>query len=169
MADKDKVIVGLTSEIINVQQQMEDVSDPGCGAISSFLGVTRNNFNGKVVLLLEYECYETMALKKMKEIGHQALEKWEGIHKISIIHRLGKVPVKEASISIVVSSPHRLESLEAVHWLIDELKAVVPIWKKEHYEDGTQWKENTEWIGKGRKKACCSHDRSPVSPPSSSQ
>mmetsp|Transcript_40464 Transcript_40464/g.56226 ORF Transcript_40464/g.56226 Transcript_40464/m.56226 type:complete len:155 (+) Transcript_40464:424-888(+) len=146
--ESKRVFVGLTSDVIEIQKQIDDVSDAGCGAISTFLGTTRNNFDGKTVLYLEYECYESMALKKMKEISEEALGRWEGIHRISVIHRLGKVPVKEASISIVVSSPHRKDSLLAVQWLIDTLKAVVPIWKKEFYSDGSSWKQNSEWIGK---------------------
>jgi len=138
------IFVSLIDSKIDERQLFDFVLDPECGAISSFLGITRNNFKGKNVLQLEYESYEKMALKKMEEIAEQAISKWPGVRKVAITHRLGIVPVMEASIFIAVSSEHRKDSLEAVQWLIDVLKAIVPVWKKEYYEDGSVWKENCE-------------------------
>ncbi|KAG2450479.1 hypothetical protein HYH02_004980 [Chlamydomonas schloesseri] len=84
-----------------------------------------------------------MALKKLQELGQQVQQKWS-VCKVAIAHRVGTVLVGEPSVIIAVSSAHRRESLEAVHWAIDELKATVPIWKKEFFEDGSTWKENEE-------------------------
>jgi molybdopterin synthase catalytic subunit len=85
-----------------------------------------------------------MAIKELEKLCVQIRQKWD-VLKIAIVHRVGEVPIGEASVIIVVSSAHRKESLEAVHWAIDELKATVPIWKREFYEDGhTSWKENSE-------------------------
>ncbi|KAJ0173474.1 hypothetical protein K1T71_010623 [Dendrolimus kikuchii] len=116
-----------------------------CGAVSIFVGTTRDNFEGKKVLRLEYEAYEPMALKAMKIICDDVRKKWPAVHSIAMYHRLGNVPCREASVVIAVSSPHRRESLDAVSYCIDQLKAVVPIWKKEVYEgEAPVWKENVE-------------------------
>ncbi|XP_052791715.1 molybdopterin synthase catalytic subunit-like [Mya arenaria] len=140
-------VVDITVDAISVEQLTQRVSSPSCGAISSFLGTTRDNFKGKKVTQLEYEAYEPMARKEMLKICAQVRERWR-VENIAIVHRIGVVPVMEASVAIVVSSPHRRESLEAVQYAIDTLKASVPIWKKEWYEDGTcSWKENSECCG----------------------
>ncbi|KAK4292933.1 hypothetical protein Pmani_034334 [Petrolisthes manimaculis] len=119
---------------------------PSCGAISLFVGTTRNTFQGKDVVQLEYEAYIEMAEKEMKSLCKVARKKWPLKH-IVIHHRLDLVPVKEASVIIAVSSEHRRESLDAVSYLIDSLKAKVPIWKKEIYTDGnSDWKKNKECV-----------------------
>lgn len=100
------------------------------------------------VIKLEYEAYDSMALKAMAAICDVIREKWSETKHIAIYHRLGVVPVKEASIIIAISSPHRQDSLEAVQFAIDEVKKKVPIWKKEFYggenEGISAWKENKE-------------------------
>ncbi|XP_015439669.1 PREDICTED: molybdopterin synthase catalytic subunit [Dufourea novaeangliae] len=117
---------------------------PNCGAISNFIGITRDNFDNKKVLKLEYEAYEPMALKEMNNICAKIRSQWN-VHHIVIYHRLGEVPVSKASVIIAVSSPHREESLKAIEYAINALKSSVPIWKKEIYDtQETQWKENQE-------------------------
>ncbi|ESO94538.1 hypothetical protein LOTGIDRAFT_189273, partial [Lottia gigantea] len=129
---------------IDVNSTIDLVISPSCGAVSTFLGTTRDNFDGKKVVRLEYEAYIPMAKKKMLEICQLVREKWK-VENIVMIHRIGLVPIKEASIIIAISSPHRKESLDALQFAIDTLKAIVPIWKKEVYEDeSTSWKENKE-------------------------
>ncbi|CAK1547463.1 unnamed protein product [Leptosia nina] len=128
---------------------IDDISDlvvhDSCGAVSIFVGTTRDNFEGKKVIRLEYEAYEPMALKAMKSICDEVRNRWPSVYGIAIYHRLGAVPCKEASVVIAVSSPHRRDSLDAVSHCIDSLKANVPIWKKEIYEDSEPvWKENVE-------------------------
>lgn len=136
--------VEITESVLDVKHVSDLVTSPSCGAISVFIGTTRDNFNGKKVLRLEYEAYNSMAEKKMKEICQLIRQKWD-VQKIAMVHRIGVVPLTEASIIIAISSPHRKESLEAVHFAIDTLKATVPIWKKEIYEDeSSTWKENKE-------------------------
>ena len=119
---------------------------PECGAVSSFVGTTRNSFKGKQVVMLSYEGYVPMAKKELFIICNDASNRWE-VSKIAIVHKLGNCPVGDASVIIVASSPHRRASLEAVSFLIDELKATVPIWKREIYEGDEEsvWKENIEW------------------------
>ncbi|XP_049786705.1 molybdopterin synthase catalytic subunit-like isoform X1 [Schistocerca cancellata] len=129
---------------LNVEEVTDLVSSSSCGAISVFIGTTRETFENKKVLQLQYEAYIPMAEKVLKQICEDIRQKWK-VENIAIYHRLGTVPVKEASIVIATSSPHRAASLEATHFAIDAVKAKVPIWKKEIYaSDEPQWKENTE-------------------------
>ena len=131
------------------------LGSPQAGALSSFHGTTRDNFNGKTVTRLEYECYVPMAMKELKKLCEMAFEKWSLI-KVNISHRIGEVPVSEESVVIWVSSAHRQDGLDAVNFLIDKLKERVPIWKKEWYEstsseDGDNegvWKTNCECVSK---------------------
>ncbi|KAK9824207.1 hypothetical protein WJX72_008535 [[Myrmecia] bisecta] len=137
------MLVEVVSDPLKLERYTEAVEDSGAGAIATFSGVTRDNFEGKKVTQLEYEAYVPMAEKQLRALCQAAACKWT-IKRVAIAHRTGLVRIGEASVIIAVSSAHRREALEAVHWLIDELKATVPIWKKEVYEDGTVWKENAE-------------------------
>ncbi|KAG5189566.1 Molybdopterin biosynthesis MoaE [Tribonema minus] len=144
-------LVMVTDQPLELSAMVAAVAGPKCGAISTFLGVTRDTHNGKTVVRLEYEGYAPMAEKELRKICEQARQKWS-IEKIAIAHRLGVTAVEEASVIIAVSSVHRRESLEAVQYCIDTLKATVPIWYLEVYEgDSRVWKENAEWSGGG----CC--------------
>ena len=114
------------------------VRDPKAGAIVTFVGTTRNENVGRRVTRLEYEAYATMATKEMRSLGAQAKRRWP-LRKVAMVHRTGVVPVGEASVAIAVSAGHRREAFDACHWLIDRLKEIVPIWKKEHYRGGEIW------------------------------
>lgn len=143
----------LTRDTLNVGVISDLVTAGSCGAISIFVGTTRDNFEDKKVVSLEYEAYEPMALKEMEGICGQLRQRWPDIVNIAIYHRLGLVPVSEASVVIAVSSPHRKSALEAVSSAIEDLKKRVPIWKKEKYDgDEGQWKENAEcqWLSKDK-------------------
>lgn len=141
--------VKLLTTDLSVGEVTKLVSSPGCGATSIFVGTTRDNFEGKTVKRLVYEAYDGMAEKAMKKLCTEIRSKWK-VHGIAMYHRLGEVSVEEASVIIAISSEHRAESLEAVQYAIDRLKAEVPIWKKEEYDGdvGAKWKENKEssWI-----------------------
>ncbi len=123
---------------INILEVIASVSDPGAGGIDVFIGTTRDNANGKRVLYLEYEAYDPMALKMMHQLVDEAKKQWT-LKKVSVVHRIGRVDIGEASVVIAVSSAHRNEAFEACRYLIDQLKKVVPIWKKEFFEDGNIW------------------------------
>ncbi|XP_031626998.1 molybdopterin synthase catalytic subunit [Contarinia nasturtii] len=123
----------LTKEKLDINSISELVTDERCGAISLFVGTTRDNFDDKPVLSLKYEAYDKMADKMLNKICDDIREKWPDVLHIALYHRLGLVPIKESSVVIAISSPHRQESLEAVQFAIDELKRTVPIWKKEIY------------------------------------
>lgn len=141
-------ILLVTHSPLDIGYISASVTAPSTGATSLFVGTTRDNFEGKKVVKLEYEAYQPMAIKELKKLCDELRSKWSSIHRIAIHHRLGEVKVTEASVVIAVSSPHRADSLEAVQHCIDRLKATVPIWKKEIYEEetGGEWKENKECL-----------------------
>lgn len=130
----------LTTDKIDTQALVDRVTTPAVGAVVLFVGTTREFTNGRQTASLDYECYEEMAKKKLSELEQQARERWD-ISDCVIVHRLGHVPLAEASIAIAVSSAHRAVAFEAGRWLIDTIKEEVPIWKKENWADGT-----TEWV-----------------------
>jgi molybdopterin synthase catalytic subunit len=110
------------------------------GAVAAFEGIVRNHSRGRATLYLEYEAYAPMALAKMREIAAQAREKF-AIHRVAIIHRLGRMEIGEASVLIAVSAAHRAAAFDACRFAIDTLKHTVPIWKKEFFADGSAWAE----------------------------
>lgn len=118
------------------------VDHPGAGAIVTFLGVTRNNFDGRPVTGLSYEAYPEMATSEMAKIVAEVQQRWPGA-QVAVVHRIGELVVGEVSVVISTSAPHRDEAYQASRFAIDALKARVPIWKKEHYADGAaDWKAN---------------------------
>jgi molybdopterin synthase catalytic subunit len=139
--------VSAPTDWIVIQQEPLDAGeaarflyDPRAGGVDLFCGTTRQWTRDKETLELSYECYEPMALKEMHNLVHAAREQWS-IEKACMLHRLGIVPVAEASVIIGVSTPHRDDAFHACRFLIDQLKVQVPIWKREYYADGT-----TEWV-----------------------
>lgn len=116
----------------------ECLKRPEDGASVVFEGVVRNHSRGRRTLFLEYEAYEPMALKEMEALISEALGRFQ-IRDAAIIHRLGRLEIGETSVLIIVTSAHRAAAFEACRWLIDTLKKAVPIWKKEHFEDGAIW------------------------------
>jgi len=128
----------ITDRQIDPARLAGHVSDPQAGAIATFLGTTRATNRGRTVLRLEYEAYAEMAISEFEKIAAQAAERWE-LTRVAIVHRVGVVPLGEASVAIAVSAPHRRDAIEACHYCIDALKLVAPIWKKEHFEGGEVW------------------------------
>lgn len=109
------------------------------GASIAFVGTTREWTNGQRTVHLEYEAYAPMAIAMMKQIGDEIAERWEGA-LCAISHRIGRVGLAETSVVIAVSAPHREACYEASRYAIERLKQIVPIWKKEIWEDGSEWK-----------------------------
>jgi molybdopterin synthase catalytic subunit len=139
MTDKQHhIFCKLTQDPIELRELTDFVADPGAGAMTTFVGATRNTNDGRQVIRLEYECYAGMAEKEMVKIATEVLARWPVI-KIAMIHRLGRVDIGEASVAIAVSSGHRHAAFEACHYAINQLKETVPIWKKELYEGGELW------------------------------
>jgi len=132
-------MVHITDKKILIDDLLAEVGTAASGALNIFVGTTRNRSGERSVLWLEYEAYVPMALKKMEEIEVEARSRWP-VQNITVVHRVGKVDIGEASVVIAVSSAHRDESFKACRFIIDQLKENVPIWKKEHYADGS-----SEW------------------------
>ncbi|WP_281885587.1 molybdopterin converting factor subunit 1 [Paenibacillus sp. YYML68] len=129
----------LTYEPIIPDQVTAKVLHPNHGASLCFIGTTREWTNGQRTLLLEYEAYEPMAIRKLEQLVDEIKERWPGT-LCAVTHRLGPVAVGEISVVIAVSSPHRDAVYEANRYAIERLKQVVPIWKRERWEDGSEWK-----------------------------
>ena len=140
IADRPRELYRLTRDAIDAHAIAELILRPEDGAICTFEGVVRNNSKGKTTRYLEYEAYESMALKMMEELGGFVRKAWD-IGSVAIIHRLGHMEIGETSVAIIVTSPHRKASFDACEYAIDRLKKIVPIWKKEFFEDGEVWVE----------------------------
>lgn len=125
-------------EPINLEMLLSQGESPSDGADLVFIGKVRDHSRGKTVLHIDYEIYDTMALKELNKIADEALDRWK-ISRILIVHRYGRVNIGEPSIVIAVSSSHRDESYQGSRYIIDEIKKRVPIWKKEFYSDGSEW------------------------------
>lgn len=136
-------MVFLSADPLDEPTVRRAVTHPGAGAVLVFHGITRDTFQGRTVTRLSYEAYPGMAEAQMQSIVDEAADRWPGV-RVSIGHRLGVVPVSEPSVVIAVSAPHRADCYAASRFAIDTLKARVPIWKKEHYADGSAWKANAE-------------------------
>jgi molybdopterin converting factor subunit 1 len=136
----DEGLFEVTEAPLDPQALIERVRRDESGAVAVFLGVVRDNSEGKRVLHLEYDAYPEMATKVMRELAAEARERWP-VTAVAIAHRTGRLDVGETSLVAAVSSPHRKEAFEACHWLVDRLKEQVPIWKKEVWEGGEVWIE----------------------------
>ena len=132
----------LSEEPLSLARAVDEVRDEGAGAIATFTGTTRVSSRGRTVRHLDYEAYEGMAERVMKEIAAALLERYD-LCRIAIHHRVGRVLIGDESVVIAVSAPHRADALAACKNAIDTLKEQVPLWKKEVYEGGE------EWIGRG--------------------
>ena len=121
-----------TSSIVAALKHPED------GATVIFDGVVRDNTRGRRTLYLDYEAYEEMARKRLEELAARSITQFQ-VRDVAIVHRLGRLEIGETSVLIVVASAHRAAAFDACRWLIDTLKRTIPIWKKEHFEDGAVW------------------------------
>ena len=143
--DDELDLCRVQSEPLSHDEAVAFVTSGICGAIATFLGTTRNNFDGRPVRTLMYEAYAPMAESKMREILREARRAY-GVRKACALHRVGEVKIGEASVILAFASPHRKDALNACAWAIDELKRVVPVWKQEVYADeDASWKANKEW------------------------
>lgn len=130
----------IVQDILDARKLTQSVASEKDGALVTFAGIVRGNNRGKKVLFLEYEAYPDMAAKMMKRIGDEIQKTW-GLTSVAMHHRVGRLNVGETSIVIVVSAPHRDDAFAACQYAINRFKRVVPIWKKEIFEDGELWIE----------------------------
>ncbi|WP_026996106.1 molybdenum cofactor biosynthesis protein MoaE [Flectobacillus major] len=133
-------MIAISDQPINIQACIDAAQSERAGAVDVFIGTVRNHNKSKAVVRLEFETYDTMAVKKMQDLADQACQQWD-IEKVVMVHRKGVLSIGDVAVVIAVATPHRAASFEACKWLIDTLKEVVPIWKKEVYENGEEWLE----------------------------
>jgi molybdopterin synthase catalytic subunit len=132
-------MVAVGPEPIEAGGLIEFVSDPSSGAVALFLGTVRDHSDGKEgVTRLEYEAYDDVVESKIVEIVDEARDRWD-LERIAVVHRVGSLDVGEVSVAVAVASGHRGEAFSSARYIIDELKARVPIWKKEHWPGGAEW------------------------------
>nr|MBC7243984.1 molybdenum cofactor biosynthesis protein MoaE [Chloroflexota bacterium] len=130
----------ITTEELSVDDVMARLANPAIGAVSVFVGVVRDNTDGREVRHLEYEAYPEMAEGMLRQIGEEIQARWKTIQQVAIVHRVGRLEVGEISVVIALSAAHRPELFDALHYAIDRLKEIVPIWKKEVWTDGSEWR-----------------------------
>lgn len=140
------MLIRVTPDVLDTNEAIAAVETPEAGAVNVFLGVVRNNNLGRAVQYLEYDAYPAMAEKVMRELGEEARTRF-GLEDVAVLHRTGRLEIGEASLLVAVSCGHRAESFEAGHWLVNEIKKKVPVWKKEVWEDGEEWIEGPESMG----------------------
>ena len=138
-------VIEVTQEPIQVQSVIARATKSTGGAVVTFVGTVRNNSEGKQVLYLEYEAYPEMAKKKLQEIAAEIKGKWQ-LEEVAITHRLGRMEIGEISVVIAVSAAHRFPAFQACEYTINRIKEIVPIWKKEFYEEGSAWIEGTHHV-----------------------
>src|SRR4051794_40029989 len=137
-APSDEPFVRIQRERIVPHDIVPKYEQPEDGAIVIFDGIVRNHSRNRETKYLEYESYEEMALKQMRELAAEARQKF-AIRNVAVVHRLGRLEIGESSVLIAVYSAHRAAAFEACRWIIDTLKKTVPIWKKEYFADGAVW------------------------------
>jgi molybdopterin synthase catalytic subunit len=144
--------VALVRERIDAASLVAAIKQGEDGAVVVFDGIVRNHTRGRRTLFLVYEAYEEMALRLMRALARETITV-HGVRQVTIVHRLGQLQVGETSVLIAVASGHRAQAFESCRWLIDTLKKTVPIWKKEHFEDGAVWADGepfpSELVQKG--------------------
>jgi molybdopterin synthase catalytic subunit len=116
------------------------VAGPACGAVTAFVGLVRDQNAGRRVLWLDYEAYESLAVKVFEQIGQEARERWPSV-VLAIHHRIGRLSIGEASVAIAAASPHRADAFATARYAIERIKQIAPIWKHEHFDGGEVWIE----------------------------
>jgi molybdopterin synthase catalytic subunit len=144
-----EIVTAISADPLDVAEAVGGDADPRAGAVATFVGTVRESpaamgrageqtESGRTVVRLEYEAHPTLAPEKLQAIAETAATKWD-LLKIVAIHRTGDCDVGEPSVVIVCTAPHRGDALEACHWIIDEVKHGVPIWRREVFADGSSW------------------------------
>lgn len=141
-------MIRLTRDVIDYHALSEAVRRNDCGAVVTFLGTVREMTAERVTVALDYEAYPAMAEKKMAEIEAETRTRWP-VGDMIMEHRLGHLNLGDVSVAVAVSCPHRHQAFDACRYAIDQLKELVPIWKKENWADGT-----SEWVHPTRNAKC---------------
>jgi molybdopterin synthase catalytic subunit len=147
MAEKRFLV---TTAPLSVDDIVARLVRPPVGAVTTFVGVVRGQTGGRETDHLIYEAYPEMAEQELSRIGDEIRQRWPGVREVAIVHRIGRLEIGETIVVIAVSSPHRQETFDAVHYAIDRLKEIVPIWKKEIWKDGEAWRSEQAGGGPSR-------------------
>ena len=131
----DRGLFEVTAEPLDPKRLVDAVRKDESGAVALFYGVARNHSDGRRVCALEYDAHPSMAVKKLREVAAEVCARWP-IAGIGALHRTGRLAIGETSLLVAVASAHRAEAFEACHYAVDRIKEIVPIWKKEIWEDG---------------------------------
>ncbi|MBM7583973.1 molybdopterin synthase catalytic subunit [Bacillus pakistanensis] len=134
-------LFNIVQDTISIEEVTNKVSRREAGAITVFIGTVREFTKGKRTLSLEYQAYESMAVKMLSQIGKEIKEQWPDTW-VAITHRIGELEITDIAVVIAVSSAHRRNAYKANEYAIERIKQIVPIWKKEFWEDGTMWMGN---------------------------
>ena len=130
----------VTDRELSVDQVVARLADPAIGAVATFVGVVRGETEGREVRYLEYEAYPEMAENTLRQVGDEVRDRWSEVRRVAIVHRTGRLYVGETAVVIALSAAHRRQVFDALRYAIDRIKEIVPIWKKEVWADGSEWK-----------------------------
>ena len=134
----------VTDRGLSVDEVVGRLADPAIGAVATFVGVVRGSTGDRETLYLEYEAYPEMAEQTLRQVGDEVQSRWPEVRQVSIVHRTGHLEVGETAVVIALSAAHRRQVFDALHYAIDRIKEIVPIWKKEVWADGAEWKSEYE-------------------------
>lgn len=135
----------IAEDNVSVDEIMARLADPANGAVVTFVGVVRDETDGRAVRYLEYEAYPEMAVQTLRQVADEVQERWPEIREVAIVHRVGRLLVGETAVIIAMSAAHRRQMFDALHYAIDRLKEIVPIWKKEVWADADTGGLQAEW------------------------
>lgn len=139
MSPSDSFVI--TEHTLDPAPLVAHVQTPGDGAVVTFAGVARNHFGGRATAFLTYEAYAEMAGPVLEQIAAEARSRWP-IGRVAVHHRVGRLAIGETAVLVVVAAPHRHEAFEAAEYIMDRIKEIAPIWKREHWADGeAEWRE----------------------------
>ncbi len=139
----------ITNSPLSADEVISRLAEPAIGAVVTFVGVVRGETDGRPVRYLEYEAYPEMAEATLAQIGDEIRARWPSIRRVAIVHRIGRLEVGETAVVIALSAAHRPEMFDALRYAIDRLKEIVPIWKKEGWAEGEEWRSEQGSSGAG--------------------
>jgi molybdopterin synthase catalytic subunit len=144
-ARSSRPLFEITEHDVSVDEVATRLADPANGAVVTFVGVVRGETDGREVRYLEYEAYPEMAVQTLRQVADEVRERWPKIREVAIVHRVGRLLVGETAVVIAMSAAHRRQMFDALHYAIDRLKEIVPIWKKEVWADADTGCLQGEW------------------------
>jgi molybdopterin synthase catalytic subunit len=138
---EDQISTGIGEEALPVADAIQWATQPGCGSVVTFCGTVRDCSDERAeVISLENEAYDRYAAAKLATVARNAHDRWPQVHRVVLLHRVGVLAVEEVAVVVVVASPHRTEAFDAARFCIDTLKATVPLWKRETWSAGVDWR-----------------------------